>query len=163
MRQFHHMVIALICAVSLQSINAYVSGPVSLPITASTSSTTRLDAASRRGVLGKLRGAFVGIATMTAFRQPEVASAEETPSAINGRIVELQVANLNGMEGQTGTIKIQMRPEWAPRGVKRFEVCHYLCLLALSSTIRFPYSVLMLVVLASRFIRSGAGRRKVLR
>jgi hypothetical protein len=42
--------------------------------------------------------------------------------AEEGSIVELQVANLDGVEGRTGTIKIQMRPDWAPRGVQRFEV-----------------------------------------
>jgi hypothetical protein len=65
--------------------------------------------ASRREVVGVgfLSAAVVGT-------QPAI--AEE------GSIVELQVANLDGVEGRTGTIKIQLRPDWAPRGVQRFEV-----------------------------------------
>ena len=87
------------------------------------SSSTSLDAASRRGVLGRIKGAVLGVATFGAFRQrPSVALAEEIPETTNGRIVELQIANLEGVEGKTGTVKIQLRPEWAPRGVKRFEV-----------------------------------------
>eukprot|EP00535_Pseudo-nitzschia_heimii_P000303 CAMPEP_0197186660 /NCGR_PEP_ID=MMETSP1423-20130617/14358_1 /TAXON_ID=476441 /ORGANISM="Pseudo-nitzschia heimii, Strain UNC1101" /LENGTH=286 /DNA_ID=CAMNT_0042638045 /DNA_START=122 /DNA_END=982 /DNA_ORIENTATION=+ len=36
-----------------------------------------------------------------------------------GNIVEIEVKNLDG--GSAGTIKIQMKPDWAPRGVARFE------------------------------------------
>jgi len=36
-----------------------------------------------------------------------------------GKIVEIEVKNLDG--GSGGTIKIQMKPDWAPRGVARFE------------------------------------------
>lgn len=63
---------------------------------------------SRREVLG------VGFTAAVVGSQPVI--AEE------GSIVELQVANLDGVEGRTGTIKIQLRPDWAPRGVQRFEV-----------------------------------------
>lgn len=86
-------------------------------------STSSLNASSRRGVLGKLRGAILGGAGFSAFRQrSEAASAEDIPASTDGRKVELQVANVDGVEGKTGTVKIQLRPEWAPRGVKRFEV-----------------------------------------
>ena len=106
-----------------QSTIAFSTQP-SLHLPPQTLSSTSLRAASRRGVLGKLRGAILGGATFTAFRQgPSEASAEETPSTTtDGRIVELQIANLDGVEGKTGNVKIQLRPEWAPRGVKRFEV-----------------------------------------
>jgi hypothetical protein len=30
---------------------------------------------------------------------------------------------LDGVTGNTGSIQIQLEPTWAPRGVKRFEVC----------------------------------------
>jgi hypothetical protein len=66
--------------------------------------------ASRREVIG------VGFTAAVVGALPAI--AEE------GSIVELQVANLDGVEGRTGTIKIQMRPDWAPRGVQRFEVQH---------------------------------------
>jgi peptidyl-prolyl cis-trans isomerase A (cyclophilin A) len=37
-----------------------------------------------------------------------------------GRLIEFTIANLDGEEGRTGTIKIQTHPEWAPIGVERF-------------------------------------------
>lgn len=85
-------------------------------------STTALEAeSSRRGVLGRLRGAVVGAATLSIFR-PQIALAEHAPATTTGRIVELVVENVDGVEGKTGSIKLQLRPEWAPRGVQRFEV-----------------------------------------
>ena len=107
----------------LQASEAFTT---TTPATASSRllSTTALQAASRRGVLGKIRGAVVGAATLAVFRQgPQIALAEDMPDTSNGRVVELTVANLDGVPGKTGTVKIQLRPEWAPRGVKRFEVC----------------------------------------
>lgn len=107
---------------SMQPTDAFTTA--SSPFVSGRPSTTSLEAASRRGVLGKLRQAILGSATVGAFRaSPSVALVDETPVTTDGRIVELQVANLGGVEGKTGTVKIQLRPEWAPRGVKRFEVC----------------------------------------
>ena len=105
---------------AIQTTEAFVAPTPSTP---SVVSSTTLDAASRRGVLGRIKGAMLGVATFGAFRQrPDVALADEIPEATTGRIVALQIANLDGIEGNTGTVKIQLRPEWAPRGVKRFEV-----------------------------------------
>ena len=93
-------------------------------------STTALQATpegkpTRRSVLGNFKRAVVGAATLAAFRQgPKVALADDTVTSA-GRIVELTVANLDGIEGNSGTIKIQLQPEWAPRGVRRFEVCEH--------------------------------------
>ena len=67
-------------------------------------------AASRREVVGAVFTAAV-VASL-----PGSAVAEEG----SGSIVEFQVDNLDGVEGNTGTIKIQLRPEWAPLGALRF-------------------------------------------
>jgi hypothetical protein len=101
-------------------------GVSSLPTKAAKDSSTVIHAeapGSRRKALGNLRRSIVGAATLSVFRQgPKVAVADDTIPT-TGRIVEMQIANLDGIEGNTGTVKIQLRPEWAPRGVKRFEVC----------------------------------------
>lgn len=68
----------------------------------------------RREVFGWVRRlALVGVGSSL---QPAYAVSEDT---VPGRMVELEVSNLE--EGQTGRIKIQLEPSWAPRGVKRFE------------------------------------------
>eukprot|EP00565_Helicotheca_tamesis_P005376 CAMPEP_0185734892 /NCGR_PEP_ID=MMETSP1171-20130828/23750_1 /TAXON_ID=374046 /ORGANISM="Helicotheca tamensis, Strain CCMP826" /LENGTH=269 /DNA_ID=CAMNT_0028405021 /DNA_START=56 /DNA_END=865 /DNA_ORIENTATION=+ len=38
-----------------------------------------------------------------------------------GRLIEFEVANLDGEEGKTGTFVIRTKPSWAPKGAKRFE------------------------------------------
>jgi hypothetical protein len=72
--------------------------------------------ATRPSALLASRREVVGAGFTAAVIGALPAIAEE------GSIIELQVANLDGVEGRTGTIKIQMRPDWAPRGVQRFEV-----------------------------------------
>mmetsp|Transcript_10481 Transcript_10481/g.14862 ORF Transcript_10481/g.14862 Transcript_10481/m.14862 type:complete len:155 (-) Transcript_10481:695-1159(-) len=130
----------IVClAALLVQTNAFTTAPLSPSITAFTAaperSTTALEAeASRRGVLGKIRGAVVGAATLAIFRQgPSVAIADDAEPT-TGRIVELEVANLGGEEGKIGKVKIQLRPEWAPRGVKRFEVRQYKSMLTCETT-----------------------------
>lgn len=49
------------------------------------------------------------------------ASAESVAISRSGKTIEFQVNNLAGGDA-TGTIKIMMKPDWAPRGVARFEV-----------------------------------------
>ena len=76
----------------------------------------------RRTVLGNIRAGVVSAATFVAFRQrTEPANADEIVQT-DGRVVELQIANLDGVEGNTGVVKIELKKDWAPRGVKRFEV-----------------------------------------
>jgi hypothetical protein len=107
-------------------VNTAAFGSSSLPTKAAKYSATAIHAeapGSRRKVLGNFRRSVVGAATLSVFRQgPKVAVADDVIPT-TGRIVEMTIANLDGIEGNTGTVKIQLRPEWAPRGVKRFEVC----------------------------------------
>jgi peptidyl-prolyl cis-trans isomerase A (cyclophilin A) len=88
------------------------------------STTTALNAQGgfiRREVFKTVRRGVVGVVSLATFtKRPQLAVAEEN-SITTGRIVELTVSNLDGVPSKTGTIKIQLRPEWAPRGVKRFE------------------------------------------
>lgn len=90
-------------------------GEAFLPVAPHTHHSTALSAepASRREAMNfAVTAAIVGTASLT-----KPAFADDAA----GSIIELQVANLDGVEGQTGTIKIQLRPEWAPRGAQRFE------------------------------------------
>jgi hypothetical protein len=83
-----------------------------------TASATELSAFGRRQVLRGLKRVIVAGGATSAF-QREAALAEEAPTT--GRIVEFEMANLDG-HGSSGTVRILTRPEWAPRGVARFEV-----------------------------------------
>jgi len=63
------------------------------------------------------RTAVLGFGLKTASSLPKAAVAEEQ----GGRIVTFTVDNLSGEEGKTGTFKIQLVNDWAPKGVARFE------------------------------------------
>lgn len=94
----------------------------------------------RRGFLRTVGSTVAGIATATVFRgggdnntssnngrtiggpSPALAMADISTSP-SIRVVQMEVANLGGVPGRKGTFKIQLRPEWAPRGARRFEVC----------------------------------------
>lgn len=86
-------------------------------------SSTELGATSnrRREVFGKLKKVFFAGGLVEAIRGQPALAEEATPSPPTGRVVQLQIGNVDGEEGKTGTIKIQLHPEWAPRGVARFE------------------------------------------
>ena len=79
----------------------------------------------RRELFSGIRRVIVGAGTAAvAFRGTKglPVFAEENDARGAGNTIEIQVANLDGNPGGTGTIKIMMRPDWAPRGVARFEV-----------------------------------------
>jgi hypothetical protein len=64
-----------------------------------------------------------GVASIVGGRPiPVFAEDTDGSSLSSGNVVEIRVANLEGQPDSTGTIKIQLRPDWAPRGVARFEV-----------------------------------------
>ena len=85
-------------------------------------SESALSASRRREVFRWARNlAFWGYGASQTL-VPDVASADD---AVNGRVIALKVNNLGGEEGKTGTVRIQMAPEWAPKGVARFEVREY--------------------------------------
>lgn len=73
-------------------------------------------------------GTWLRKALVVGFGYKTVSAAGTSPAraavddAVNGRIVSFQIQNLNGIDGNTGNIKIQLAPTWAPRGVARFEV-----------------------------------------
>jgi hypothetical protein len=74
----------------------------------------------RRDLLNAIKRVFIGTGGAVMSRGIPAAFAEDTAPV--GKVVEIAVANLDGEAGKTGTIRIQLKPEWAPRGVARFEV-----------------------------------------
>jgi len=58
----------------------------------------------------------ISAATLSLLAATTPANAETA-----GRKVELIVSNLGGVEGDTGRIVIETRPEWSPNGVNQFE------------------------------------------
>ena len=86
-------------------------------------SDTELSASSRRReIFGKLKKAFLAGGVASVFKGSEPAVAEDaTPTPVTGRVVVVEIGNVGGEEGKTGTVKIQLHPEWAPIGTKRFE------------------------------------------
>ena len=78
------------------------------------------DGSMRRNVLDTIKRVFIGTGAAVASQGIPVAFADDTAPV--GKVVEIAVANLDGDPSKTGTIRIQMKPEWAPRGVSRFEV-----------------------------------------
>lgn len=87
-----------------------------------TTTTTELSAIRRRAAFSWFKKALmagVGLSTASNIADAQAAAPEGDEA---GKIVTMQVDNLDGEPGNTGTIKIQMQPSWAPRGVERFEV-----------------------------------------
>lgn len=75
----------------------------------------------RRGFFSKVRN-WVGSTILVGGALPVFAADDATvttPAA--GNIIEMKVSNIEGDSTKSAIIKIQMKPEWAPRGVARFE------------------------------------------
>ena len=51
-----------------------------------------------------------------------VSSTAVAEEQVEGRLIQFDVANLDGVEGNTGSFTIQLHPSWALRGSERFEV-----------------------------------------
>ena len=61
----------------------------------------------------------IAAAFTAAVLTPAMAFAAEEQE---GRLIRFDVANLDGVEGNTGSFTIRTHPSWAPEGVRRFEV-----------------------------------------
>jgi hypothetical protein len=81
----------------------------------------------RRGFFSTVKR-FLGASVLVGAggSKPLPVFAEETDTSPSGNIIEIQVNNIGVDSDKTGTIKIQMKPDWAPRGVARFEVSSHL-------------------------------------
>ena len=80
----------------------------------------REEPSRRRDFLNAIKRVFIGAGGTVVSAGIPGAFAEDTAPV--GKMVEIEVANLDGEQDKTGNIRIQLRPEWAPRGVARFEV-----------------------------------------
>ena len=99
-------------------------GQRSAPERFSTELAAALPSSPRRTVLTWIRRVFVTVGVSAAIpSNPIPAHAEDdVSSAPTGPVVEFVLDNIDGEEGKSGTVKIQLYPEWAPRGVDRFVV-----------------------------------------
>jgi peptidyl-prolyl cis-trans isomerase A (cyclophilin A) len=59
--------------------------------------------------------------TSTSTSTSTTTAGDAAAAAAAGNVIVFTVDNLDGIEGNTGTVKIQMQPAWAPKGVERFE------------------------------------------
>jgi hypothetical protein len=113
---------AIAVGVFLLGATGFSSPPHRLSRTASSFSTVLGMNKPRRSVLGWIRKAVLttaGVSTVSKTLSSPEAFADETNA---GKIVEFTLNNLDGEIGKVGTVKIQLQPDWAPKGVARFEV-----------------------------------------
>jgi len=116
------MTIAFVMIQSTNVIHAFTS-PTSSRITQGTRITTSLQQQNndqeRKDFFSTVKRLLGASVLVGVGRKPLPVFAEETDTSPSGNVIEIKVNNLDG--GATGTVKIQMKPEWAPRGVARFE------------------------------------------
>ena len=127
--QYFHFITVLALAAS-PSQGFYTTQPVSrrIPVQSRRTARTELyqqskdnNSNERRGFLSKVRnwvGSTILVASSTGKALPVFAADDD--AAAGGNIIEMTIDNIPDVG--TATIKIQMKPEWAPRGVARFEV-----------------------------------------
>jgi len=120
---FAMMVVGLIMVRTAKRIDAFSTnhGVAKFPRLSSTSLLQQQQESNdqeRRGFFSSVKSLFGASVLVSGIGGKSLpAFAEDT--SVSGNIIEIQVNNLDG--GSAGTIKIQMKPEWAPRGVARFE------------------------------------------
>jgi hypothetical protein len=115
----------LFIAVLTLSANAFAptSGNHHHGLRTAKTASTKLDASKRREIFKwAKKAAVLGLGFKAASGGAATQPANAVVEALTGRVVTFLVNNLGGEEGKRGTFKIQLAPEWAPRGVARFEV-----------------------------------------
>lgn len=117
------LLLSFVCLLLASQSQAFVGPSPSHQALRSASplSTTALaaEARPRRAIFSWVRKAFFAAAGASTLSSLVEAKAED----LTGPIVEFEVANLDGDPSHTGKVKIQLQPEWAPKGVDRFMVC----------------------------------------
>jgi len=131
--QYFHFITVLALAASL-SQGFHTTQPVSRRIPVQSRRTTRTElyqqskdnnrntTNERRGFLSKVRnwvGSTILVASSAGKALPVFAVDDDATATAGGNIIEMTIDNIPDVG--TATIKIQMKPEWAPRGVARFE------------------------------------------
>lgn len=116
------MVIALVAGTATKidafSTKSLASKSARLPSTCLFQQQQGNNDQERRGFLSSMKKLFGASVLMSGIGGKSLPAFADDASA-PGNIVEIEVKNLDG--GAAGTIKIQMKPDWAPRGVARFE------------------------------------------
>jgi len=122
---FALMVMALVTVRTTKRIDAFTTNPaiskgLKLPSTSTSLFLQQQESndQERRGFFSSVKK-FIGASVLVSGLGGRTLPAFADDATASGNIIEIEVKNLDG--GSAGTIKIQMKPDWAPRGVARFE------------------------------------------